>query len=372
MRVKKIFIPALTILILGLAFQACKNSGTGQTETESSQAALPNLITLTAESLKTAGIKVEPVRFRPVAQKIRVVGDIQFNAKRYAHITSRTAGRIEDILAFPGDKVKQGQPLLNLYSPDFLSLQAELIQASERWKRLKADDGEQVTARALFDSVKRKLALLNVADEEMAEIERARTIRPLLAVRAPFAGSIIEGSAVAGDYVELGGSLFKIADLSSLWACVHVYEKDLSLVRPGSSVIIRVGALPGEEFRGSLFLLGDVVDEKTRTIEGRVEVSNLPGKLKPGMYIEADIISAVERKALFVPQAAVQDYDNKKIVFLRSGENTFSLREVTTGGALDGLLEITGGLKEGESVVTAGSFLLKSDMLKKSLGEEKP
>jgi Cu(I)/Ag(I) efflux system membrane fusion protein len=372
MRKMKIYFPALTILILGLAFQGCQKAGNGEAEASPGQEALPNTVTLTAEALKTAGIKVEPVQFRPAAKKIRVVGDIQFNAKRYAHITSRAAGRIEDILAFPGDKVKQGQPLLNLYSPDFLSLQAELIQASERWKRLKADDGEQATARALFDSVKRKLSLLNVADEELAEIERARTIRPLLAVRAPFSGSIIQGSAVAGDYVELGGSLFKIADLSSLWACVHIYEKDLSLVRPGSSVVIRVGALPGEEFRGSLLLVGDVIDEKTRTIEGRVEVSNLPGKLKPGMYIEADIVSPVERKALFVPEAAIQDYDNKKIVFLRAGENTFSLREVITGGASDGLVEITGGLKEGESVVTGGSFLLKSEMLKKSLGEEKP
>jgi Cu(I)/Ag(I) efflux system membrane fusion protein len=372
MRKMKIFIPALTILILGLAFHGCRNAGTGEAESAASEEAAPNTVTLTAEALKTAGIKVEPVLFRPAAQKIRVVGDIQFNAKRYAHITSRAAGRIEDILAFPGDKVKQGQPLLNLYSPDFLSLQAELIQASERWKRLKGDDGEQATARALFDSVKRKLSLLNVADEELAEIETARTIRPLLAIRAPFSGSIIEASAVAGDYVELGGSLFKIADLSSLWACVHIYEKDLSLVRPGCSVVIRVGAFPGEEFRGSLLLVGDIVDEKTRTIEGRVEVSNLPGKLKPGMYIEADIISAVGRKALFVPEAAIQDYDNKKIVFLRSGENTFSLREVTTGGASDGLIEITGGLKEGETVVTGGSFLLKSEMLKKSLGEEKP
>jgi Cu(I)/Ag(I) efflux system membrane fusion protein len=366
----KIYTLALTILILGLAFQGCQKARNGEAEAPSGQEALPNTVTLSAEALKTAGIKVEPVQFRSAVQKIRVVGDIQFNAKKYAHITSRASGRIEDILAFPGDKVKQGQPLLNLYSTDFLSLQAELIQASERWKRLKGDDGEQATARALLDSVKRKLSLLNVADEELAEIEKARTIRPLLAVRAPFSGSIIEGSAVAGDYVELGGSLFKIADLSSLWACVHIYEKDLSLVRPGCSVVIRVGALPGEEFRGSLLLVGDVVDEKTRTIEGRVEVSNLPGKLKPGMYIEADIVSPVERKALFIPEAAIQDYDNKKIVFLRGGEITFLAREVTTGGASDGLIEITAGLKEGEIVVTGGSFLLKSEMLKKSLGEE--
>ena len=372
MRKIKIAISVLTVLILGLTFQGCKNDGSSEPEAALNQETIPNTVTLSEEALRTAGIKVEPVQFRPAVKKIRVVGDLQFNAKRYAHITSRTSGRIEDILAFPGDKVNQGQPLLHLYSPDFLSLQAELVQASERRNRLKGDDGEQATARALFDSVKRKLSLLNVTDEDLAEIEKSRTIRPLLAVRAPFSGSLIEGSAVAGDYVELGRSLFKIADLSSLWACVHIYEKDLPWVRPGSRVIIRVGALPAEEFRGSLLLVGDVVDEKTRTIEGRVEVPNLPGKLKPGMYVEADIFSPVERKVLFVPQAAVQDYENKKIVFVRGGENTFFIREVTLGGASDGMVEIVDGLKEGESVVSGGSFLLKSEMLKKSLGEEKP
>lgn len=88
------------------------------------------------------------------------------------------------------------------------------------------------------------------------------------------------------------------------------------------------------------------------------------------MYIEADIASPVERKALFIPEAAIQDYENKKVVFICTGENTFSLREVFTGERDHGLVEITGGLKEGESVVTAGSFLLKSELLKKSLGEE--
>ncbi len=363
---------ALTAAVLGLVFHGCQKADNADDEAAMSEEAVTNTVTLTSEALKTAGIKVEPAQFRSAAQKIRAIGDIQFNGKRYVHITSRAAGRIEDILVFPGDKVKQGQPLLNLYSPDFLSLQAELIQAAERWKRYKADDGEQAAARALLDSVKRRLTLLDVAQEELTEIERSGAIRPLLSVRAPFSGSIIESSAVAGDYVGLGGSFFTMADLSSLWARIHIYEKDLPFVRPGGRVILRVPALPGEEFLAKLLLVGDVVDEKTRTIEGRVEVPNLSGKLKPGMYIDADILSPAERKALFIPLSAIQDYENKKIVFVRSGETTFSLREVTTADASNGLVEITSGLKEGESVVTSGSFLVKSEMLKKSLGEEQP
>ena len=367
---KRLLLFALPVMILGLAWPSCKNAADGKTEAPANEETIPDAVTLKAEALKTAGIKVEAVPFKLAAQKIKVVGEIQFNARTYSHITSRSAGRIEEVHAFPGDKVKKGQLLLNFYSPDYLSLQAEFIQACERHKRLAGDDREQATARSLLDSVRRRLLLLNITDEELADLEKNRSLQPLLPVRAPFSGSILESAAIVGDYVEFGVDLFKMADLSSLWAHVHIYEKDLPFVRPGCAAVIRGGAFPGEAFQGKLVLLGDVVDEKTRTVEGRVEVPNSSGKLKPGMYIDADILSPVERKALFIPEAAIQDYENKKVVFIRTGENTFSLRQVSTGERDHGLVEITGGLKEGEIVVTGGSFLLKSEMLKKSLGEE--
>ena len=363
---------ALIVIIFGLTWPSCQKASTGAAEAPAEEESVPKAVTLTVEALKSANIRIEPAAFRVAGQTIKAVGEIEFNAKTYSHITSRSAGRIEEVFAFPGDRVKKGQVLHNFYSPDYLSLQAEFIQASERRRRLSADDAEQATAKALLDSVRRRLLVLGVGEEELAELEKIRIIQPLLSVWAPFSGSILESSAIVGDYVEFGVVLFKMADLSTLWAHTHIYEKDLPFVRPGCLVRVRVAALPGDEFPGRLLLVGDLVDEKTRTVEGRAEVPNPAGKLKPGMYIEADIVAPSDRRALFVPAAAVQDYENKKVVFVRSGEGTFSLREVSTGEAQNGFVEIRSGLKEGESVVTGGSFLLKSEMLKKSLGEDEP
>ncbi len=225
-------------------------------------------------------------------------------------------------------------------------------------------------AQALLDSVRNRLRLLDVAEGEIAQIEKTGVIRTTLEVRAPIPGNIIESLIDAGDYVEFGVDLYRIADLSTVWADIHISEKDLALVWPGSEAVLRFGAYPGREFKGRIFQLGSVVDEKTRTVEGRIELASLDGRLKPGMYLEAEILSAAGSTALFVAGGAVLDFQNKKIVFVQTAPNTFVPREVETGIALDGYVEIVKGLKEKEIVVSSGAFFLKSELLKKSFGEE--
>jgi RND family efflux transporter MFP subunit len=174
---------------------------------------------------------------------------------------------------------------------------------------------------------------------------------------------------VEGDRVELETEMFKLADLSSLWAELRIFEKDLAGVRLGLDVALRTQAYPGEEFRGRLVLLGGVMDDKTRTVEGRVEIANPAGRLKPGMYIEAVLTAAQGRSALFIPETALQEHQNQTVVFVQTGPGKFTLRRVETGERAAGFVEIVKGLAEGERVAASGSFLLKSEMLKKSLGD---
>jgi Cu(I)/Ag(I) efflux system membrane fusion protein len=191
--------------------------------------------------------------------------------------------------------------------------------------------------------------------------------RPILSVRATLSGTVLETSVLAGDQVELGTNLFRLANLSTLWACLHIQEKDLSAVKAGAESVLRTQAYPGEDFRGRLVLVGDVVDAGTRTVEGRVEVLNPSGKLKPGMYVEGSVAAAGGRSVLVVPEAALQDDDGRAVVFVKTGERTFSRREVEAGERLAGYVEIVKGLAEGEMVVTSGGFLLKSEMRKSGL-----
>ena len=361
---------ASAILVAVLFLPVCKKKSQEEAIAQLTEETDPSSVTLTSEAVKTAGIQTAEAEIRPIIRTIHAAGEINFNQKRLAHVTARTAGRIEQLLAYPGERVKKGQLLLSLYSQDFLMLQAELLQASERFKRLQNDPEEQDAAKGLLDSARSRLRLYDISDAELAEIENTGSIKTLLPVRAPLDGNITESAVTAGDYVELGASLFRIADLSTVWVNVYIFEKDLSIIRLGSEVVLRAGAFPGREFRGRLFQIGTVVDEKNRTVEGRVELTNPAGDLRPGMFVEAELICSAEAKSLFVPGAAIQDFQNKKVVFVRTGENTFALRFVETGMTLNGFVEILKGLEKKEVVAANGSFFLKSELLKKSLEGE--
>jgi Cu(I)/Ag(I) efflux system membrane fusion protein len=265
--------------------------------------------------------------------------------------------------------VQAGQVLLSFYSKDFLSLQAELLQALERSKRGGLDDAERRSSQSLLDSARNRIRVMDIGEDELAAVEKSGRILTLLPVRAPIGGSVIESLVNAGDYMEAGVDLFRLADLSTVWVDLHIFERDLAAVRPGCEASIRTAAFPGRTYAGRIFQLGNVLDEKTRTIAGRIDLANPAGDLRPGMYVDAEIRAATEEKALLVPAAAIQDFLNKKVVFLRTGENVFALREIETGAAFGAFVEVRAGLKEGEVVATAGSFFIKSELLKKTLSE---
>ena len=371
--------PAKTFILrfTALALAAFLSTGCGTKSAEAPAAkpapeAAPSTVTLTPEALKTAGIQTAAAEFRPTARTVRATGEILFNPKRVAHVTARTAGRIEKLFAYEGDRVQAGQVLLSFYSRDFLSLQAELLQALERSKREGLDDAERRSAQSLLDSARSRIRVLDVGEDELAVVEKSGRVMTLLPVRAPIGASVIESLVNAGDYMEAGLDLFRLADLSTVWVDLHIFEKDLAAVRPGCEASLRAAAFPGRTYTGRIFQLGSVLDEKTRTIAGRIDLANPGGDLRPGMYVDADIRAASEEKALLVPAAAIQDFLNKKVVFVRTAEGVFALREIEMGAAAGAFVEVRAGIKEGEAVATSGSFFLKSELLKKTLGEDRP
>ena len=358
------------ILFLILGSAACRPGSVGEPEEQAGAPAAPDSITLSPEAVRTAGIQTTAAELLPVVRTVHATGEISLDPRRRAHVTARTSGRIEGLAAYPGDLVRAGQTLLSLYCPDFLMLQTELLQAVARLKTPAADAAERASSEALAASVKDRLRTLGLADEDISGVERAGVPMPLLPVRAPISGSVVESSITAGDHVELGASLFRIADLSTVRAVLHVYEKDLAAIAPGADVVLRSASAPGREYRGRLFRLGNVVDEKTRTVEALVDLPNPAGELRQGLYLEAEISVPAAASALFVPEAAVLEIGSRKVVFVRTGENAFALRDVETGPASAGRVEIVSGLKAGEVVAAAGSFFIKSELLKQSFGEE--
>ena len=350
---------------------ACSDSSLVESRREEIKTAVPatteGSVTLTPEGAAAAHIKTEPAAIRALSRRVTAAGELGFNVRRLVHLTGRTPGRIERVLVVPGDRVRDGQVLAEVYSPDYLTLQAEYFLAAERAKRQAGDPAEAGQARALLDSSRERLLLLGASPAEVDGLGALSVPRPLLSIRATLSGTVIEAGVLAGDHVELGTSLFRLADLSTLWASLHIQEKDLSSVKAGAEVELRTQAYPGEAFRGRLVLVGDVVDAGTRTVEGRIEVPNPSGKLKPGLYVDGSVAAAGERAVIAVPEAALHDDDGRAVAFVKTGERTFVRREVEAGERFAGNVEIRSGLTEGESVVTSGGFLLKSEMRKGGL-----
>jgi membrane fusion protein, copper/silver efflux system len=359
---------AVLVLILGLA--GCRPGSEGQVEEKAGDPAIPDSVTLTPEAVRTAGIVIAEAESLPVVRTVRAPGEISLDPKRRAHVTARTSGRIESLAAYPGDRVRGGQALLSLYSPDFLMLQAEFLQASARLKRPADDPAERASSEALSASIRDRLRTLGLSDDDIAGIEKTGVPLSLLPVRAPLAGTVLESPVTAGDRVELGEDLFRIADLSMARAVLRIYEKDLASVHVGAEAVIRAASAAGRECRGRIFRLGNVVDEATRTVEALVDLPNPDGELRQGLYLEADIAMPPGPPGVFVPEASVLEIGDRKVVFVRTGDNVFTIRDVTTGTASAGRVEILAGLKEKEVVAAAGSFFIKSELLKNSIAGE--
>ena len=364
----------LTGLAVGLALlgpPACLKNDNAPPEAR--DAALPETVVLNGAGGGLTEVKIEKTRRLPFSLSLRATGTVGFDQAAYAMITVRVAGRIEKVSAYEGEKVRAGQELLALYSPEFLTAQLEYLQAENRILRKGPDsDADEILAASqLRDSAAARLKLMGLTPEEVGLLSQKRIPLDLLSMRAPFSGSVVESSAVVGSWLEAGSKLFTVADLSKVWVIIDIFEKDLGLIRPGLAVTLQAEAYPGQTFQGRLTMISDTLDPSKRTAKGRVVVPNPAGRLKPGMFLEARLTPSGAQLLLVIPQAAVRQVEGRTAVFIpRADGRKFGLREVRTGRTFRDYVEILQGLKEGEEVVTQGSFDLKAELLKGTLGEQ--
>jgi len=368
-RVKFLILIGISALLF-----ACGKGGEseGDETTEAEIAAPSGIVRLDGEQQVLGGLKVEPVQVRSLPQSITVPGRIDFNQRRLAHLTSRVAGRVEEVHAFLGDRVQENALLATIYSQEYLTAQSEFIQAEERLKQAgdRGDSIDLATTQAIYESARSKLLVIGASENDLEEIERTHVTKIHLEIRAPFAGTITGTNVISGNFLEVGTSLFHLADLSTLWVIVDIYEKDLPKVKPGVQAEVEVAAYPMEKFRGLLTTVFDVLDEKTRTLRARVEVQNPGGRLKPQMYATVTIRTGALTDVVAVPSQALQSEGEARLVFVALDGSSFAKRLVKPGSQLDGWVEIIDGLKPGERVVTDGAFVLKSELAKSTLGEE--
>ncbi|WP_366823855.1 efflux RND transporter periplasmic adaptor subunit [Myxococcus xanthus] len=333
---------------------------------------------------------------RPLTTGLSVPARLTFTQSGVSKVSSRVPGRLDSIAVVLGQKVKKGQVLGHLDSPDLGQARADYLSAATKARVTEANfrrekelldkgitseremreaESAFVTAQAERSAADGRLHALGLSDAEIATLRSNEHYSSRFPAISPMNGTVVEIQGTVGQAVEATTSLFTVADLSQLWALLDLPESQLSQVRLGQKVELTVQALPGKRFEGEVGYIGDIVNEKTRTIPVQVVVANADGALKAGMFAQAMIATTAEdtdasaNGSVVIPRSAVQQVEGAQVVFVPVGTNQFRPVKVQTGASSASEVELLSGLEPGATLVTQGAFILKSELSKESMGE---
>lgn len=320
-------------------------------------------VTVAPERAQLLGIRSEPVGAGMGGGTLRTVGRVAMDERRREVVHAKYQGYVERLhVDFTGKPVRQGQPLLAIYSPELVAAQKEYLVARRAQARL-GDSSVPGVARSgteLAEASRQRLRAFDVSPEEIAALERTGTARRTITLRSPVSGVVVEKMAFEGMQVSPADRLYEIADLSRVWVLAEVYEKDLGAVRVGLPARVTLTAQPAAEWRGTVTFVSPIVKPETRTVEARIEVDNRSGVLKPDMFTDV-FFEGTPSSVLTVPESAVIQTGERTLVFVDKGQGEYEPREVALGPRVAGGYEVIRGLAAGERVVVSANFLLDSE-----------
>jgi membrane fusion protein, copper/silver efflux system len=313
-----------------------------------------------AERQQQIGVTYATVQRKPLLHTIRSVGMVVPDKARNWQFVSRVDGYVQKLhVTAPGENVERGMPLLSIYSPELLTSEREFVELLRMRDEAKTKDTREMPER-LIASAKQRLRLWNVTDEQIAELERTRKAPENLALLSPFRGVVQSVPAEQGKSVKAGDMLVEVADLSVVWVWAEFYENELSMLQIGQKIDINAKSYPGEKFEGSVSLINPFLDETKRTAMVRIDIPNPDFKLRPGMYVNAELAMNMG-EALTVPISAVMPTGTRSIVFVNKGEGKLEPRIVQLGVKYGDSYEVQSGLTENESVVASANFLIDAE-----------
>jgi len=366
-------IVAAASLILPVAAVHAQHEGHSAPTASQQQAAVSvapteaPVVEIPLDKQQLIGVKTVAVSFRQIGKVIRTVGRVDYDERKLATVNMKYEGWIEKLYAdYTGMQVRKGQPLAEVYSPELLATQQEFLNTL-RWAKssIAAKEGEVAgmlnrDAEAIIDAARQRLRLWDITDEQIKLIEETgKPVRTVMLV-SPADGTVVQKNAVQGMRVMPGDKLFDIADLSSVWIISDIYENELPLINPGETARITLSSLPGKEFSAKIEFIYPTLTDQARTVKVRLTVANPGGRLKPQMFTNVEIKAGMGKR-LAIPDDAVLDTGTRSIVYVDKGEGFFEPREVKLGLRADGYREVLSGLKAGEKVARAATFLIDSE-----------
>ena len=363
-----------------------------------------SMLELSDHARAMASVETVPVQRRKMSREIRVIGKVQYNETALANITTRVEGYVERLFVdYTGIEVKPGDHLVEIYSPDLLVAQQELLIALESQR-----------GSALVESAKRKLLLWGLTQTQVDDLVRDKKVSDRITLFSPIHGTVTEKMVVQKAMVKPGEILYRLANLESVWVYLDIYESELAWVQYGQMVETKSEALPSQSFSGRIWFISPVLNEETRTVKVLLNINNTERKLKPGMYVSAVIRAELlangkpaptgvegqwscpmhplvvlpqagecpvckmalvqipgtptlasaapegDQLVLAVPVTAVLDSGVRKLVYVEKSQGQFAAVEIVTGPRTDDSYPVLSGLNEGDKVVTRGNFLLDS------------
>jgi membrane fusion protein, heavy metal efflux system len=350
------------------------------------------IVTLKKESIKEIKLELTIAEEKKINGSISVPAELVPNQDYEAQVGTLIKGRVHKVFVKLGDFVNQDQPLMQIEGIEIGEIKSQFIKAKAQadfadanlkrqktlteqkvgsLKAMQEAQAEYDKAVAEFNAADKKIHSVGLSDEEVINNGNGEShIAGLLTIKAPISGIVVERNVVIGQLIDESKNAFRIVNNSVFWADGQLYEKDIPLVQGKSEITMSVTAFPREVFRGKIIYVGEVVDDRTRTIKVRAEINNLNRKLKSDMYGEMLIPVNENKKGIVVPSESLIKENNKNFLFVAQNDTTFEMREVQLGILTEDAIEIISGIRSGEKIVSKGAFYLKSEMKKSELTEE--
>lgn len=366
------------VCALMLALAGCSGSGTSASANYGAarNPNSPELFTIPPDQM--SHVQVLTVQPTTIERTLRLTGAVAYNSFHTTPVITQVSGPVSRIAVVPGERVKQGDPMLYVASPDYSQLRTNYLKTRDAYAlaqkaRARAQDlyehhaiaqqaleqaqSAEVQAQGDLAAAQAALKVMGITDPDALVNAPPSFEVPL---RAPIGGVVVEQNVSVGQLLQTGSTqCFTVSDLSNVWVLVNVYQKDLPYVRIGDSVTIQTDAY-SEVFHGRISYVAPSLDPNTRTLQARIETNNPGDKLKKDMYVVATVKAGSIPNAIALPDAAVlRDTENQPFVYIATSSNQFGRRTVTLGESTNGQTEITGGLSAGDRVIGNGSLFLQ-------------
>jgi RND family efflux transporter MFP subunit len=314
--------------------------------------------------VQNIGVRTTEVTRGPLDMTIRTVGHVTYDEEKVEHIHTKVSGWVEDLYVdTTGEEVRKNEKLLSIYSPELVSTQEEYLQAMRYARVTGSSKFEDIAGggAALLDATRRRLLFMDIDPKQIEELEKRGEIQKTMVLRSPVDGVVINKNVLGGMKVSPGMELYMIADLRTVWIMGSVYEYELPFIRVGQEAEITLPYEPGVSYKGRITFVYPYLSPATRTVQIRIEFKNPGLKLKPDMYVDIMVKSRIADDAIIVPSESVIRTGTRSVVIKFLGEGKFFPQEVVLGPEGSGMVQVEAGLKEGDTIVTSGQFLIDSE-----------